>query len=219
MRTTERLKGLKAWLIKEACQGRVLKKPGPKMDYSQILRTEPTCFLGWAPSRLSENGQFQAEAEAVCPGILVMPNQAYAKYTEEKRFDRYSNIHRPQEMGQHLSVSILFSVYEPGTRLPGFIESVGEKGKGMDLSLMLEGTEQGLFTLLNWMDDVKEKLLGQKMIPKTDLAVEEDSITYSLYSDQNYVVDRRPIYYGFINVTFLCYATEGANNDYEKLLS
>lgn len=218
MRTSERLRGLKKWLIQNLCEGREMKVPGHKMDYGEILRAEPKCFIGWAPARLAETGQFRSEAESVCPGILVMPNQAYAKYTEEKRFDRYNNIHRPQEMGQHLSVSILFSVYEPGTRLPGFVDSFQEHGQGADMSLILEGTEQGLETLLNWMDDCTEKLLGQKMIPGTDLAVEEDTVMYSLLTDQNYVVDRRPIYYGFINVSFLCYAEEGTNPDYEKYL-
>ena len=218
MRTTERLRGLKNWTIETLCKGREMKAPPPDGDLSKIIRKEPSCYLGWAPSRLNENGQFVTEASQICPGILIMPNQAYGKYTEEKRFDRYNNIHRPQEMGQHLSVSILFSVYDPGTRLPGFIESVGEQGEGIDMSKILEGTEQGLFTLLNWMDDCMAALIGQKMIPKTDLAVEEDSITYSLYTDQNYVVDRRPIYYGFVNVTFLGYAEEGTNPPYQKYL-
>lgn len=218
MRTTERLRGLKAWTYATLCEGREMKAPPPNMDLTQIIRKEPSCYLGWAPSRLNENGQLQTEALNVCPGILIMPNQAYGKYTEEKRFDRYNNIHRPQEMGQHLSTSILFSVYEPGTRLPGFVASAGEQGQDIDMSLILEGTEQGLFTLLNWMDDCMAALIGQKMIPKTDLAVEEDSITYSLYTDQSYVVDRRPIYYGFINVSFLCYANEGTDPDYEKFL-
>lgn len=218
MRTRERLQGLKAWCIKNLCEGRKMKAPPPNMDLTQIIRKEPSCYLGWAPARLNENGQFQTEAVNVCPGILIMPNQAYGKYTEEKRFDRYNNIHRPQEMGQHLSVSILFSVYEPGIRLPGFAESAGEQGQGMDMSLILEGTEQGLFALVDWMDDCMVALIGQKEIPHTDLAVEEDSITYSLYTDQNYVVDRRPIYYGFVNVTFLGYAEEGKDPDYEKFL-
>jgi hypothetical protein len=137
---------------------------------------------------------------------------------EEKRFDRYNNIHRPQEMGQHLSVSILFSVYEPGVRLPGFMDSVGETGAGLDLALIEEGTEQGLFTLMNWMDDCMEKLVGQKIIPKSDLYVDESTITYSLYTDQSYVVDRRPIYYGFVNVTFGCYANDGAETSIEEML-
>ena len=103
--------------------------------------------------------------------------------------------------------------------MPGFIDSIKETGEGADMSLILEATEQGLFTLFNWMDDVQELLIGQKMIPHTDLTVEEDSLTYSLYMDQNYVVDRRPIYYGFVSVDFLCYANERANNDYEKYLN
>ena len=218
MRTSERLRGLKKWLNEEACKGREMKAPGKKMDLGQIITVEPTCYLAWAPSRL-DKGQFQTEAETICPGLLIMPKKAFTKYTEEKRFDRYSNIHRPQEMGQHLSVDILFSVYEPGIRLPGFVDSIEDNGKGADMSLLLEGTEQGLFTLLNWMDDVQELLLGQKMIPHTDLTVEEDSITYSPYTDQNFVVDRRPIYYGFVSVDFLCYANERANNDYEKYLN
>lgn len=218
MRTTERLRGLKNWLIDEACKGRLMKAPGAQMDLGEIVRKEPTCYLGWAPSRLSD-GVVQTGTDAICPGLLVMPKRAFTKYTEEKRFDRYSNIHRPQEMGQHLSVDILFSVYEPGTRLPGFIDSIEENGKGADMSLLLEATEEGLLTLLNWMDDVQEKLLGQKMIPHTDLAVDEESITYSLYTDQNYVVDRRPLYYGFVSVDFICYANERANNDYEKFLN
>ena len=120
MRTSERLRGLKKWLNEEACKGREMKAPGKKMDLGQIITVEPTCYLAWAPSRL-DKGQFQTEAETICPGLLIMPKKAFTKYTEEKRFDRYSNIHRPQEMGQHLSVDILFSVYEPGIRLPGFV--------------------------------------------------------------------------------------------------
>lgn len=218
MRTTERMRGLKNWVTKELCEGREMKAPAPNMNIGKIVRQEPRCYLAWAPSRMDSTGKLREEPASVCPGILIMPNQAYAKYMEEKRFDRYNNVHRPQEMGQHLAVSILFSIYEPGVRLPGFVDSVGAKGQGLDLSLIEEGTEQGLFTLMNWMDDAMEKLLGQKVIPKTDLFVEESTMMYSLYTDQSYVVDRRPIYYGFINVVFGCYAEEGYNPEIEALL-
>ena len=218
MRTTERLRGLKEWTYDSVCKGREYKVPAPQMDITKIIRKEPSCYIGWAPSRLAD-GQFLTEAGVICPGILIMHNQSYVKYTEEKRFDRYSNIHRPQEMGQHLSVSILFSIYEPGVRLPGFIESAGENGQGVDMSLILEGTEQGLMTLMNWMDDFKIALLAQKHIPKTDLYVEDDTITYSMYTDQNYVVDKRPIFYGFVNASFSCYVEEGQNPDFEKYLN
>lgn len=218
MRFSERLTGLKNWTYKELCKGRVMKAPAENMDIGTINRQEPPVYLAWAPARVDKAGNLKEIPLSTVPGILIMPNQTYAKYMEEKRFDRYNNVHRPQEMGQHLAVSILFSVYEPGVRLPGFVDSVGEKGAGLDTSLILEGTEQGLFTLMNWMDDCMEKLLGQKMIPKTDLFVQEDTVTYSLYTDQSYVVDRRPIYYGFVNVVFGCHVNEGYNPDIEKFL-
>ena len=218
MRTTERLTGIKKWITKNLCEGRIMKAPGDKMNVGEIVRQEPKCYLAWAPGRINQTGQIIEETVSVCPGIIVMPAQSYAKYMEEKRFDRYSNVHRPQDLGQHLAVSILFMVYEPGTRLPGFVESDGERGQGLDMSLIEEGTEQGLFTLTNWMDDCMEGLLRDRFIPDTDLFVEESTMTYSLYTDQSYVVDRRPIYYGFINVNFGCYANHGVNTEVNELL-
>ena len=218
MRSTERLRKLKEWCYNELCKGREMKQPGANMNIADVQYREPQVYLAWSPSRMDQTGQIYDDAISVVPGIIIMPNHAYSKYTEEKRFDRYNNIHRSQEMGQHLVVDILFCVYEPGVREPGFSTIAGDRGQNVDMSLIHEGTEQGLFTLLNWMDDCQEKLLGQKMIPDTDLFVEESTMTYSLYTDQSYVVDRRPIYYGFVHVSFGCYADEGVNRDINNLL-
>jgi hypothetical protein len=218
MRFSERFRKLKEWAQTELCDGRVMKAPAPNMDISEIVTQEPKCYIAWAPSRLDRNGNVMESPMNVVPGIIIMPNHTYAKYTEEKRFDRYNNIHRSQEMGQHLNVSMLFSVYEPGIRLPGFVESVREGGKGLDMDLFMEGTEQGFMTLINWIDDALSKLLGQKFIPHTDMFLEEAQTTYSLYTDQQYVVDRRPIYYGFINAVFTCHANEEYNEAIEGLL-
>lgn len=218
MRMTERLTRLKEWVTAELCEGREMKAPGKQMNIADVQRQTPKCYLAWGPSRMDKTGQIYDDSISVVPGIVIMPNQAYAKYMEEKRFDRYNNIHRPQELGQHLSVSILFCVYEPGTRLPGFANLAGSQGQGIDMTLIEEGTEEGLFVLMNWMDDCMEKLIGQKMIPHTDLFVEESTMTYSLYTDQEYVVDRRPLYYGFINVSFGCYADGGVNNAINEYL-
>lgn len=218
MRTSERLRGLKNWTEQNLCKGREMKAPAPNMDIGQIVRQEPRCYLAWAPSRMDSSGRLREDPVNVVPGIIIMPNQSYTKYMEEKRFDRYSNIHRPPDLGGHLSVSMLFMVYEPGVRLKGFVDSVGEKGQGLDMSLIVEGTEQGLMTLMNWMDDCMEKLLGQRMIPKTDLFVDEATMTYGLYTDQSYVVDRRPVYYGFVNVVFGCYAEQEPNETINSML-
>ncbi len=217
MRTSERLRKLKQWIEKELCDGREMKAPPPDMDITEIVRQKPQCFLAWQPTRPDQTGHLLVDPINVCPGILVMPRASRAKYVEEKRFDRYNNIRRPQELGQTLSADILFSVYEPGIRLPGFIDSA-ESENGLDMSLLMEGTEQGLFTLTDWMDDCIEKLLNQKFIPQTDLFVNEASMLYSLYTDQSFVVDKRPLYYGFVTVDFSCYAEEGVNNSLENFL-
>ena len=218
MRFTERFRGLKDWTIKELCEGREMKVPAENMDIGVIRRAQPNCFLGWAPARVDATGRLTEIPNITVPGIIIMPNQQYAKYMEERRFDRYNNVHSPQEMGQRLGVSILFGIYEPGIRLPGFKESVGENGSGMDLSLIQEATEEGFYTIMGWMDDCVEKLLGAKNIPHTDLNVWEETVTYSLYVDQEYVKDLRPLYYGFVNCVFGCYATEARNPKLDELL-
>ena len=179
MRTSERLRKLKAWFIRELCEGRMLKAPAPDFDVMKIERKEPECFLAWTPTRPDQYGRIFEEPMQACPSIILMPKTAHVKYTEEKRFDRYNNIHRAQELGQTLSIDALFSVYEPGIRMPGFIDSADER-RSLDMTLLREGTEEGLFTLMNWMDDCMEKLLGQKCIPGTDLFVNESSMVYSL---------------------------------------
>ncbi|MGN0996551.1 MAG: hypothetical protein ACI4PG_06560 [Candidatus Ventricola sp.] len=217
MRTSERLRKLKSWLQSELCDGRSMKAPAQDMDVTKITMQEPRCYLGWTPAMPDRTGVMNADPVSVCPGMLVMPNASYAKNMEEQRFDRYNKVGRPKELGQTLSVSILLSIYEPGIRLPGFAKSA-QMPDGPDMSLMLDGTEEGLMTLLDWMDDLKERLLGQKMIPGTDLSVMEQSMLYSLYTDQSFNVDKRPIYYGFVNVTFQCYADEGTNRSIDKYL-
>lgn len=212
MRTRRRLQGLQSWLAENLCEGRSMKAPAANMDITKIVRQEPCVYLGWYPRRPDQTGNYTKEASNVCPGILVMPSASYAKNMEEKRFDRYNGVHRPQALGQGLSVSILFSVYEPGVRLPGFIDNP------RDLTMIMEGTEEGLFTLTDWMDECIEKLLGTKFIPGTDLFLHEAETVYSLYTDQNFVVDKRPIFYGFVNAAFGCYADEGSNSAINKFL-
>ena len=218
MRTAKRLKGLKKFFYENLCKDREMKAPAENLNIGEIKRQEPQCHLAWAPARADKTGIVFEETMNVVPGIIIMPDRGHIKYMEEKRFDRYNNIHRPQALGQQLSISVLFSVYEPGIRLPGFIQSVGSGGKGLDTTLIKEGTEEGLFTLLDWMDDAVELLLGAKEIPETDLFLDEESGMTSLFKDQEYVVDRRPAYYGFLNCTFQCYATEKQNKEINQYL-
>ena len=216
MRMTERLTKLAHWTYETVCRGREMKTPAPKMDITKIARQEPKVFIGYYPMRQDQTVWNEEEILNTAPSILLMPATSYVKYMEEQRFDRYNGVHRPKELGQSLSIQALFSVFEDGVRLPGFIDKAEQDE--MDLSLLKEGTQEGLFTLLNWMDDFSTALLGQKMIPHTDLFVNEASMQYSLYTDQKYIADKRTLFYGFVNVTFQCYAEETPNKDFQKFL-
>ena len=216
MRTVERLRKFKEWTYNTVCQGREMKTPAPNMDVRQIARQEPKVYLAFAPMRPDESN-FTGEINPlnVTPGIIIAPTFGYLKYMEEQRFDRYNNVHRPKEMGQSLSAQILFFVYEDGVRLPGFIESTKDGAYAM--SLLAEGTQEGLETLLNWMDDFKDAMLSAKSIPGTDMFLNEAESQYGLYSDQKFVADRRPVFIGMVTATFQCHADE-YNDEIDRLL-
>lgn len=210
MKTRKRLLGLKKWITDELCTGRdMMKAPSIDGEIGEIIRDTPRCYIGWFPTRPDETTLMPQEAKATCPSILMMPNPSLMRYTEDQHFDRYKNIERPRAFGQNLAVSFLFTVYEPGTRLPGFVQSAAEGTP--DPKLILEATETGLFTLTDWMDDFREKLLNLKHIPGTDLFLndQDERNVYSLYTESNFIVDKRPLFYGFCNVVFSCYADDG----------
>lgn len=220
MRTWERLRKMQKWLYEELCRGREYKSPKPATgqnaqygpDITDYTRVEPRVFLAWQPMRPNEPGRVQPDDPfSVCPAITIMPSASYARYMEDQQFDRYNNIHRPQQMGQRPHLQLLFSIYEPGVRYPGFAEGL-KKGGTPDMSLIKDGTEAGLQQLVEWMDDAIELLLRERTVPGTDLVLEDNSMMYSLFTDQNYVVDRRPIYYGFLNVEFMGYANYGSDH-------
>jgi len=216
MRTKERLEKLQAWTYETVCRGRMMKTPASNMDIREVKRQEPQVFLAYSPTR-PDKSEYTGEIDPlnVCPGIIIAPNAGYVKNMEEQRFDRYNNVHRPKSMGQSLSAMALFFVYEDGVRQPGFVESA--KRGPYDMSLIAEGTKEGLFTLTNWMDDFKDALLAKKNIPHTDLVLNEAEMQYGLYSDQKFVADRRPVYIGIVTVTFQCFADE-YNGEINQLL-
>ena len=217
MRTIERLKKFQEWTYKKVCKGRSMKAPAPKMDIRKVDRQEPKVFLGYTPMR-HDQSNFTGEIDPLntAPGIIIAPTGGYLKNPEEQRFDRYNKVNRPKEMGQSLSAQVLFFVYEDGIRYPGFVESA--KSGEYDMSLIAEGTQEGLTTLINWMDDFTDALMAEKAIPDTDLVLNMAESTYSLYSDQKYIADRRPVFIGVVTVTFQCHADE-YNDKVNELLN
>lgn len=220
MRTSERLVKLRDWTYEKVCKGRKMKVPPPNMDITKWNDPdEPSVFIGYAPSRKDETGTlYKPDPLFVAPAITLMLDSSMAAYMEDKRFDRYNNVHRPKVFGQQVNMQCLFSVYEDGVRMPGFIDRVEADPEDFDMSLVMEGTEEGYFTLLNWMDDFKKALLETQYIPGTDMLVNEESIMYTLREDQKYMTDNRPMYNGFVNVQFFCYVEHGQNQEIQEIL-
>jgi len=216
VRTRERLNGLRAWLQSEVCEGRKYKARPIDGDIRTIIYQKPRVFLGWAPRRPGQSED--DDPISVLPSILLMPSVSKGKLQEERRFDKYRNIQRPKDLGQTLAVQMLFGIYEPGTRLPGF-SGWDEDSKELHIDLIREGTEEGLFTLYDWVDDCITKLLGRKAIPNTDLFLNEETVEYSPYTDRYFIVDKRPCYYAFVNAEFWCYADEGPDSALEAILN
>ena len=67
-----------------------MKAPGEDMDITQIVRQEPQVYLSWWPTRPDSTGLLMQDPISVAPGIVIAPSAGYAKYVEERRFDRYT---------------------------------------------------------------------------------------------------------------------------------
>lgn len=184
-------------------------------DIATIARQEPIAYLGFYPMRPDSTGILRKDPMNVCPGILISQIPDYAKYVEVQRFDRYNDIHRSQELGQWLNINMLFSVYEPGIRLSGFVQSAET---GLDMSKFVEGTEEGVFTLADWIDDLKDELIAAKSIPGSDLFVDDKTITYGPLVESGYIAEKRPIFYGSINARFECYSDNKGNKTVDEYL-
>lgn len=207
MLTRQRLEALKEWLYDKTCVGREMKAPGKGIN--DIKYVTPQVYVGYYPARPTRNMQAPSNTmdNASAPAILIMLTPSQAKNMEEERFDRYNNIHRPKEFGGKLNVMLLFSVYEPGTRLPGF--------DGNDPKGIVDESTTGFYELTDWMDDVQRALVTVKSIPGTDMYVWDNTITYGPYIDGDYLADRRPYFYGTISLTFGYYAAEANTRDDE----
>jgi len=216
VRTEERLKKLRDWTYETVCKGRIMKAPAPNMDISKIVRQEPRAYIGYAPTRPDISIYSETDPLTAAPGIILAPVSGDVHYMEEKRFDRYNDVHRSKDMGQSLIVQAVFMVFEDGVRLPGFIDAL-ERGEEFPMELLREGTEEGLFTLTNWMDDYKDALLSAGSIPGTDLVVNDEAFDYGWYSDQKFISDRRPVFIGMVTVKFQCYA-DHLNREVQDLL-
>lgn len=166
-----------------------MKTPG-ETDFS-VEYTEPRCFVGLYPWTLNEASEYN-----VAPSILIIPDVSKAKDVRIKSYDQSDNIGRPQNLGAQLNLRLVFCVYDPGDRTAEL------KTSQNPYTDILEGDNGGFFTLTDWLDECMEKLLQANSIPGCDLFLYEDTITWAPMTEGEAILDRRPLYYGILQLGF-----------------
>lgn len=189
MNTRRRLEALQTWVIDNLCKGKRMKTPG-ETDFS-VEYTEPRCFVGLYPWTLNEASEYN-----VAPSILIIPDVSKAKDVRIKSYDQSDNIGRPQNLGAQLNLRLVFCVYDPGDRTAEL------KTSQNPYTDILEGDNGGFFTLTDWLDECMEKLLQANSIPGCDLFLYEDTITWAPMTEGEAILDRRPLYYGILQLGF-----------------
>ena len=220
MRTYARLRALAAWTDKTVCRGHLFKQEPKDRDITNFEeKVEPAVYIAYTPKRYDESNAMELieRLESAAPSIIIMPTASHVKYVEPQRFDQYKGIHRPKEMGQELNVQVLFTLYEDGVRLPGFIEKYERTGE-FDISLVREGTQEGLQALLDWMDEFKDAMLVQQIVPNSDLILSEDDFNWGMRTNQNSIADDRPLYFGLFNIGFNCVAEYRLSEEISAIL-
>ena len=218
MRLIAELDALKDWTKETVCKGKLFKSPGSDANVHNVVYTEPEVFVGYYPTRPDNTGFYSGSIVNTAPSILLMPDIIYEKNNEEQRFDRYAHISRPKQAGKLVNIQALFVVFEDGIRLPDYDPITDEKGnRAIDLTKIREGTHDGVGLLLNWMDEYAEALLGREMIPGTDMTLLENTLRYSMISDQKYVNDKRPLFYGLMEFGFQCLTWENQRENKDVL--
>lgn len=198
MTTYERLKMLEAFVYERLCKGRSMKTRLEPDNDADVAYAEPRVFLGLYPRRVKS----EQDLCSVSPSILIAPLHGDARNMEEQRFDRYGGIHRPKDLGKKLPVQFIFSVYDPGIR--------GEE------EILPDGEGDGLQTLLTWMDELERELLGTADIG--DMFVWDDTIRSGLRTEQDAIVDSRPVLMGALNCTFGTMAYQKQNSEIRAML-
>jgi len=205
MSTRTRLTAFQKWVTKNLCEGKSMKTPG-ETDFS-VVYTEPRCFVALYPWTLNE-----ASAYSVAPSILIIPDASKGKDIRGKSYDQSEGVNRPQNLGAQLNLNLIYCVYDPGDRTAEL------KITQNPYTDILEGNNGGFYTMTDWIDETMEKLLQAQTIPGSDLFLYEDSLTWFPLTEGETILDRRPLYYGVLQVGFGGEAQRRQGKDIKQLL-
>lgn len=213
MRNRQRLERLREWTFTRCCEGRSMKTPVARGSDYDIAWAEPRCFLGSYPPW----AQNPREEYKVAPSILILTGGGLAAGETDEYIDSRSGISRPKDIGATLTVQLIHALYEPGERT-GVRKDDGRADPREALQRN-EEADEGHLALIDWMDDTMAALIGADAIPDTDLIVNRKTVGFELLKENGALADRRPLYLGFVTVTFSALTRADDNPIIDDLLS
>lgn len=215
MKSAERLEAIKNFTYENVCKGRSLKMPVFEKALQRndepfkVAYTEPKVYIGLYPQKQGNTPKLESK---MAPSILIVPGTSYAGRFKEQRFDQYKNLRRQPDLMAELSVQWIFCIYDPGKRVK---EYAGE-AKREDIK---DNTEQAIFTLTDWMDELQAYLMGIEIVDGTDLYIMQDSVRWGILSSEGSVEDLRPYYFGMVEAIFGTYVNRKENQRINNLLN
>lgn len=213
-RTRERLEALGRWVHENCCKGRSMKVPVLRGKDYDVEYGEPKCFLGnYYPLMVSS----AKEPYKIAPSILIMTGGGLAAGETEEYLDSRQGISRPKEVGATLNVQLIHVLYDPGERTGKRTDD----GKAFPHEAIRwdDEKDEGSLQLMDWMDDTQAALLGADSIPGCDLIVKRGTVGWEPLKENGAVADRRPLYLGFVSVTFEAPTHEEDNDIINDLLT
>lgn len=203
MRTGQRLRGIREFLIKEIC-GKPMKRPTDKaLDVEWV---KPDVYIGYYPDYM----EIDSLSPRTAPAVLIIPKLMKANTVNDHRFDRYNNIVRSDEAEAELTVQIVLVLWDPGERT-----RIAEMTQD---PMQIESNSDGLMRMIDWLDELSAALNGTKYIPETDLMPRKETILYQPLMEMDRIVDKRPLYFGILECSFFGMVNEKPNESIKDLL-
>lgn len=169
MTLEQRIDAVKYFLETHVCDGLKLKIPNDKNVYD-VAYGSPKAFATFIPPKDKLPGDLNYPA----PSVVVMPLRDEENERDGKVLTR-----------------LLFTVYDPGTRLPGAMEHEKPEYIGMD--------HEGWRGLLNFMERARQALRKARVIGDMEL---DFPLKRGLFNEEDSTPDFRPYYMGWMDVPF-----------------
>lgn len=194
---------LRDWVYENCCKGRQMKTPVPRGRDYDVKWAEPNCFGG---DNYPARARDIKNPYSVAPSILIT-GVSFKPYAETSEYlDSRQKVSRPKNVGSTITLNLIHAVYDPGERMTVRQKenAQGEPiqdGDPHEMLLTDEAMDTGSMILWQWMEDTASAIHAALSI--AGMTVKDDSIIIEPLTENESVSDRRPVYFGVVQVTLI----------------